>query len=816
VNSLAQDLKFAAKLLIKDKAFNVIALLTLALCIGANSSIFTILNSVVLRPLPFPQSERLVILYNRYPGVGVEKGANGIPDYGDRKKETDVFEELALIEFTGFDVGLEGSPERVQAQRVTPSYFRTLGVSPVLGRAFTEEEAVVGADKVAILSQGLWKQMFASNPAAVGREIRLSGTQYRIVGVLPESFRFGGRETRLWVPFAFTPQQTSDNARHNNSWTMIGRLKPGVTLAYAQQKIDALNQRNLERFPQFRQLLVNARFGTKVEFLLRELTSDIRPTLFLLQGAAVFVLLIGCVNIANLLLVRANVRMKEFAVRFTMGAGRGRLARQLLTESLVLAVLGGLLGLAIGYWGVRLLTYLGGDQLPRAAEIRMDALVFGFTLAVAALTGILFGLTPVLHMMRRDLLDIFRQNERTGTVEKRALMARSVLVVCQVALAFVLLIGAGLMTVSFLRVTRVDPGFRPANLTTARIGLPRTRYSDDAARRSFWDRLLERDRALPGVAAAGVTTYLPFGGSNNSSVIDIVGYTRGPGENPPVPGWNHVNGDYFRAMGIPLLRGRTFRDGDSPDSERVCLIDQFLARKYWPTSDPIGAKITRGIAINNFKPDQVTIIGVVGSVKTTSLADQNPVGQIYFHYRQYPFGGGHLVLKAERDGTPLAGAARAELARLDGELPMYDVKSMDQRLAESLLDRRAPMVICLVFAALALLLAAIGLYGVLAYAVTQRTRELGIRMALGARSEDVLHMILWQGVRLSAIGLALGAAGAWALTRVMATLLYEVKPGDPLVFLSVAIVLAAVALAASAAPSLRATRISPMVALRYE
>ncbi len=475
-----------------------------------------------------------------------------------------------------------------------------------------------------------------------------------------------------------------------------------------------------------------------------------------------------------------------------------------------------MLGLAIGYWGVRLLTYLGAEELPRAAEIRMDASVFAFTLAVAVLTGILFGLTPIIHLIRRDLLDVFRQNERTGTVEKRALAARSALVVCQVALAFVLLIGAGLMTVSFLRVTQVDPGFRPANVTAARIGLPRTRYGDDSARRGFLDQLLDRNRSLPGVAAAGFTTYLPFGGSSNSSVIDIVGYTRGPGENPPVPGWNTVSGDYFRAMGISLLRGRTFRDSDSPDSERVCLIDQFLARKYWPAGDPVGAKITRGIAINNFKPDLVTIIGVVASVKTTDLADQNPVGQVYFHYRQYPSGSGHVVLRTERSGTQVVSAARAELARLDSELPLYDVKSMDQRLAESLLNRRAAMVLCLVFAGLALLLAAIGLYGVLAYAVTQRTRELGIRMALGARSDDVLRMILWQGVRLSAIGLAIGAAGAWGLTRVMTTLLYEVKPGDPLVFLLVSALLASVALVASAAPSLRATRISPVVALRYE
>jgi predicted permease len=816
VHSLFQDLKFSAKLLVKDKAFNIIALLTLALCIGANSAIFTILNAVVLRPLPFAESGRLVVLYNRYPGVGVNKGSNGIPDYLDRKQETEVFEELSLIDFLGFDVGLEGAPERVPALRVTPSFFRMLRVSPALGRAFAEEEAVPGKEKVAILSHGLWKQLYASSPAAVGKDIRLSGVPYRIIGVMPEGFEFVSRTARLWVPFAFTPEQTSDNARHSNSWTMVGRLKPGVSLALAQQKIDALNQRNLERFPQYRKLLENARFNTKVAILLDELTEDIRPTLYLLQGAVAFVLLIGCVNVANLMLVRSNVRMKEFAVRFSLGAGRARLARQLLTESVVLAVLGGLLGLVTGYWGVRLLNYLGADQLPRAGEIRVDGQVFGFTLAVAVLTGIVFGLVPVAHLMRRNLLDVFRQTERTGTVEKRALLTRAALVVCQVALAFVLLIGAGLMTMSFVRVLRIDPGFRPEGVMTARVALPGTRYGDEASRRGFLDLLVERSRSVPGVKAAAVTTYLPFSGSSNASVIEIVGYARGPGENPPVPGRNTVSGDYFRAMNIPLLRGRSFQASDTAEAERVCIIDQFLARKYWPGGDPIGAKIALGIAIGDNKPPVVTVVGVVGSVKTSDLAEQNPVGQIYFHYKQYVPGSAHLVLKGEREEVQLVNAARGEVLRLDGELPLFDVKSMDQRLAESLVSRRAPMVLCLIFAGLALLLAAIGLYGVLAYAVTQRTREFGIRMALGAQGGDVLGMVLWNGVRLAAVGLVIGAGGAYALTRLMTSLLYEVRPTDPWVFVLVSILLAGVTLAASAAPSFRATRINPVVALRYE
>ncbi len=815
MESLLQDLKFSLKLLLKDKTFNLIALVTLALCIGANTSIFTVLHSVILRPLPFPESGRLVILYNRYPGVGVNKGANGIPDYLDRKKETSVFEEISLIEFPGYDVGMTGSPERVPGQRVTPSYFRMLRVPPLLGRIFTEEEATQGNDKVAILSYGLWRELYAGRREALGRDIRLSGVPYRIVGVMPEGFEFLSRETRVWVPFAFTPEQTSDDRRHSNSWTMVARLKPGASLGFAQQKIDALNRRNLDRFPKYRQLLINARFSTKVAFLLDELTEDQRPILYLLQGAVAFVLLIGCVNVANLMLVRANVRLKEFAIRYSMGAGRGRLARQLLTESLVLAVVGGLLGLLIGYWGVGLLRYLGTDELPRAAEIRMDRTVFGFNLAVALAAGMIFGLAPVVHLMRRNLLDIFRMTERTGTVVKRALSTRSVLVVSQVALAFVLLIGAGLMTLSFMRAMNVDPGFRPANVITARISLPRTRYADDASRRGFMERLAERTRSLPGAAAAGITTYLPFGSGNNSSVIEIIGHPLGPGEAPPVPGWNFVGGEYFRAMGIRVLRGRAFQDSDTNNAPFVCIIDQFLARKYWPDGNPIGARIARGLTGND-NPPIATVVGVVASVKTSDLTDQNPVGQIYFPVRQAAPGTVHVVLAGEREQTQLIGALRTEVARLDPELPLFDVKTMRQRLSESMLTRRAPMVLCLVFAALALLLAAIGLYGVLAYTVTQRTRELGIRMALGAQSPDVLRMVMGQGLRMAALGLLIGAAAAFVLTRTMTSLLFEVKPSDPSVFLLVSAVLSVVALVASAAPSLRATRIDPLLALRHE
>ena len=809
---MLQDLRFGLKLLWKEKAFTITALLTLALCIGANTAIFTVLNTVILEPLAFPESGRLVTMYNIYPGVGVnDRGANAAPDYPDRRQLTDAFESVAMIGSNGYDVGSEGAPMRIEGQAVTPSYFQVLRVWPAMGRVFTEEETTIGKHRVAILSDGLWKEMFARDRNILGKDIRLSGVEFRIVGVMPERFKPLSRESKIWVPLALPPRQFTDDARHSNNWGMIARLKPRVTVAYAQQRIDDLNRRNMDRVPAFRKLLESARFATRVVSLKDELVRDVRPTLYLLQAAVSFVLLIGCVNVANLMLVRSNIRMKEMAIRFSLGAGRGRLGRQLLTESLALALLGGMLGTASGFTGVRLLALLGARDLPRGGDIRIDGAVLAFSTAVAVLTGLIFGSVPVLHLFRRDLNDVFRQTERTGTSERRAIWTRSALVVCQVSLAFVLLIGAGLLTLSFSRLLSVDPGFKPEHILTARLSLPVARY-DDARVRTFEGSLLEALRGLPGVRNAAITSYLPFSNSNNSSVVMIEGRTLAPGENPPVPGWNHVDAGYFQALGIPLLRGRAFTESDGPDAPRVAVIDQYMARKYWPKGDAIGAGVRRGIG----GPPLITIVGIVGSVKQGDLAEQNPVGQIYFHYKQFTPRQMHLVVKSDRDDPQLTAAIRGALRNADPELPLFDVKTMPERISSSMTSRRAAMIMCLVFAAMALALAAIGIYGVLAYTVTQRTREFGIRVALGAGAGDVLGMVVSQGVKLAGIGLVFGIAAAAALTQLMTRMLFSVKPGDPAVFVVVAVALMAVALAASLVPSLRAVRIRPAVALRYE
>ena len=815
---MLQDFRFGLKLLWKEKAFTITALLTLALCIGANTAIFTVLRTVVLEPLAFREPDRLVSVFNIYPGVGVtDYGSNSVPDYFDRKQLTEVFDSVAFTRSNGFDLGAEGSPVHLDAQSVTPSFFRVLRVSPIVGRAFTEDDAVYQKDQFVILSYGLWKDKFAGQRDIVGRDIRLSGLPYRVVGVMPGSFESPGSEAKLWVPLSFAPEQTLDSARHSNSWDMIARLQPGVTIAAAQKRIDVLNKFQVERSGKLRELLENARFASVVRGLKDSMVHKIKPTLYLLQAAVLFVLLIGCVNVANLMLVRSNIRMKELAIRHSLGAARGRLARQLLTESITLAGLGGVLGILLAYGGVRVLELMGSQELPRGAAIHIDASALAFSAAVAALTGLLFGSVPVYHLVRRDLNVIFRQTGRTGTSERGAVWTRSALVVCQVSLAFVLLIGAGLLTVSFARLLNVSPGFQPRNVDTAVFSLPKSRYADDAQVSNFVRGVLDNVRAIPGVAHAGVADILPFGGNDSNGAVSIEGRPLAPGENPPVPTWNVVDPGYFATLGIPLLQGRFFDRSDTADSQRVIISDQYLARKYFPKGDALGAHITRGLSnLHDEKNYLCTVIGVVGSVKTSDLAERNPNGEVYFAEQQYPNRYLYLAVKSQGSGVGAAAAVRREFAKADPELPLFDVKTMTQRLATSVRERRSAMQICASFAVLALLLSAIGIYGVLAYTVSQRTREFGIRIALGARAGTVVGMVMGQGMRLAAIGLVLGIAGAALMTRLMAKMLYEVAPTDPVVFAAVAGVLMLVAIAAAAVPSLRVARIRPAAALRVE
>jgi predicted permease len=815
---LLQDVRFAARLLWKDRAFAATALLTLGICIGANTAIFAIVHSVLLRPLPVPEPDRLVVLYNLYPRAGVDRGSSGVTDYYDRLRETDAFEELALYQIRGQTVGGETDPQRLSGMAARPSLFRLLRAAPLRGRVFREEEGELGHDREVILSYALWQQVFGGSDAAIGRELRVNGDPHTIVGVMPASFYFMHPDVRLWTPLTFTAEQKSDEARHSNGYTMIGRLKPGATAGQAQQQVDALNSRNLDRFPEMKEILINAGFHSVVAPLQQDLVRDVRPTLLLLWGAVLFVLAIGAVNITNLVLIRSSSRMRELATRHALGAALSRLTRQLLTETVLLTVFGGLAGIAFGYAGLGLLGGSGLDSLPRSNEIRIDPVVIVFALALALAVGVLVGLVPVFNLRHMNLNQAFREEGRSGTTGRGARAFRRVLVASQVAFAFMLLIGAGLLLASFQRVLAVNPGFNPANVLTARVSPPSSRYAGDAELRVFWGRLLETVRATPGVTSVGLTSNIPFGGSFNDSVILAEGYQMAPGESLISPYRVTISPGYLEALSVPLRAGRLFTESDTENAPAVAVVDERLARKFWRGVNPIGRRIFQpGSAKNIMGTDKntrwITVVGVVGDTKTGGLVSDEGVGTYYFPVRQSAERAMTLTIKTQGDPASVGTAVRRQLRTLDPELPLYSVRTMHERMSESLADRRTPMVLAVIFAVVALFLAAIGLYGVLAYQVSQRTKEIGIRIALGSGTRGIFALILREGMTMLAAGLVAGLAGSFAIRRAMEAQLYGIGAMDPVVLGAVAVMLGMVALAACTVPARRAARIDPMVAL---
>lgn len=687
---------------------------------------------------------------------------------------------------------------------------------PALGRPFTEEDAKLGNEKVALLTHTLWQKQFAGDPNVVGKDIRINGVGHQIVGVMSRDFELVDDDTRLLTPLAFTPEQMADDSRHSNSYTMLARLRPGVSVARAQERINALNQRITDAHPQFREVLASAGFWTRVISLHEETVRSVRPQLVLVQGGVALVLAIGCVNVANLMLVRAHRRRKELAVRFALGAGRGRVTRALLVESLALAGAGGALGLAVGWAASRLLARFAAEQLPRGSEIAIDWNVLAFTFLVALGTGLLFGLIPVVQALRANPAQAFREGGRTGTGGRTASLTRSSLVVLQFSFAFVLLVLASLLLMSFRKVAGVRPGFESRGVLSALINLPEARYADDAATVAFIDSASTRVRSLPGVEAVGLTTFLPFSNSSNASAISFESYTPGPGETPPVPHFSEVDAGFFDTLGIRKIAGRTFEATDTPDAQLVAVIDQQLAERYFPKGDAVGGRMRTGIAQDNEDRPWRTIVGVVSAIRSVDLTDPDTVGTVYFPLRQRPARQLALVARTSGDPALLTGGIRREILRLDPELPLFDVKTMATRLSDSLATRRAPMLLLAIFAGVALLLSAVGIYGVIAYAVSLRTREIGIRSALGAAPGSVASLVLWQGGRLILAGMVLGVAGAFAANRLLSSLLYEVQPSDPGIFAAASLLLAAVGLVACLAPSVKAAQVDPVVALKEE
>jgi putative ABC transport system permease protein len=815
MDELSKDIRFALKLMLKERAFTAATLLTLALCTGANTAMFSVLNSVLLKPLPFNDPQELVHVFNSYPRAGIERGGSGVPDYYDRR-ELQAFESLAMYQTQGLTIGEAGRPERVTGLAVTPSLFGLLGLRAHAGRTFTDDEGEPGNEHQAILSYGLWQEQYAGSPDALGQTIRINDVAHTIVGVMPRNFTFHNADVRVWTPLAFTAEQRSDDARHSNSWSMIGRLREGYTLQRAQAEIDALNRDLDERLPQFAELLANVGFRTEVRDYHSDMTRDVRGTLWLLQGGVLLVLLIGCVNIANLILVRSTVRHRELATRSALGAPQRRLVRQLITEGIVLAVVGAALGLLVAWGGVRAFAAFAAEELPRGTEIGLDLATLAAAAGVALLAGVLFGAIPVARLMRADLSNVFRDEGRSGTAGRRTQAWRSGLVVAQVSLAFTLLVGAGLLVASFARLMRVDPGFEPQRVLTASLSMPATRYPDAPARYQAAERLLERVRAIPGVSEAGATNVLPFAGDMNSSAIAVRGYVPQPGESLISPINSRVSTGYFEAMSIAVVAGRTFNAMDVEGSEPVAIIDRELAERFWSGRDPIGQQITQGVegVGRDDELDWRTIVGVVDHVRVIGLTGDQPPGHYYVPLAQQPAARLFLTVRSALDATQLTAALRTALAEIDADIPLYETLTMTERVTRAHVTERARMWLLAGFAGLALLLAAVGIYGVLAYSVAQRSAEIGIRMALGSSTRDVFRMVFAQGARLMAAGIVVGLLASLALTRLVASMLYGVEATDPAVYLTVLALIGLTAAAACAVPARRAMQVDPLVAIR--
>ena len=818
METLFQDLRYAFRMLLKRPGFTAVAVLALALGIGANSAIFSVVNGVVLRRLPYKDPDRLMMVWSRRPLLQALAGSQEFPvsaaDFTDWRDQNQVFEQIAAFHSQPFNITGAGEPEFLGGVRASANLFSLLGVEAKLGRTFLAEEDQPGAGRVVLISHGLWERRFGSDPQIIGQKLTLNDEPYTAVGVMPRGFQFPRkgempagyqfpRQADLYTPLAWTPDQIGNRGR--NFLAVIARLKPEVRVAQASADMDAIAQRLKQQYPQF-----NSNKEAFIVPLHQQVVGRVRTALLVLLGAVGFVLVIACANVANLLLARAASRQKEIAIRTALGASRSRVVRQLLTESVLLSLAGGTLGLLLSMWGVDLLLAISPANLPRVDAISVDGRVLGFTLAVSLLTGIIFGLVPAVQASKPDVNEALKEGGRASSVGHNRF--RSVLVVSEVALSLVLLIGAGLMIRSFVHLLNSSPGLNPENVLTLDVGLPRTKYSAPQ-QVAFFQQVIERLRSLPGVQSAGAVYPLPLSGAEEGMGFGIEGRAAlAPGEVYNAgPRW--VSPDYFNVMGIPLLRGRELTERDGSDTPRVLVINEAMAARYFPDEDPIGKRVAFD-QVNN-APNWREIVGVIGDVKHSAL-DSDPKPEMYFPFPQFPIFFMTFVVRTSGDPLNLVAAARSEVLAVEKNQPISNVHTMEELLSNSIAQRRFNMLLLSIFAGVALLLATVGIYGVMSYSVAQRTHELGVRMALGAQTSHVLALVVKQGMTLALAGVGIGLAAAFALTRILASLLYGVSATDPLTFSVIALLLASVALLACYLPARRATKVDPIVALRYE
>ena len=808
-----RDIKYSFRRLLKSPGFTAVVILTLGLGIGANTAIFSVVNTVLLRPLAFREPDRLVTINHFYRSEALNNleapvSAPGFRDYRDKTKS---FDAVAVERGWAANLTGTGDPERVPASRVSGDYFRVLGVAPQLGRTFGRDEDEPGKNSVVVLSDGLWKRVYGADRGIVGKTMQLNGQSFIILGVMPEGFRaFFNSNADIWTPLALDAKQFDPANYTNESLNLTARLKPGVSVTQASAEMHAFADQVRRLYPN----AVGPEWTLKVKTLDELATGGVRPALLVLLGAVGFVLLIACANVANLLLARVTSRQKEVAIRTALGADRWALVRQLLTESVMLALAGGILGLGIAYWSVKTLVATV-PSIPRGSDVGIDSTVMAFTLGLSVITGLLFGVVPALHTSRASLHDTLKEGGRSGSADVSGRGLRRALVIGEVALALTLLIGAGLLIRSVARLQRVTPGFDPDRLLTFDLSLPNAKYPNDTIRQQFFESMIDRVSHVPGVVAVGGTTVIPFGGSWSTGSFEVEGYQAGPNQPGPWGDIRFVTADFFRTMRIPLIQGRAFDSRDQPNGQIVAIIDEEFVRKYYRGQNPIGKRITFG-APPGKQPEYINIVGVVAHTMHEAL-DAKPRIQLYLPYSQRPsFQNMSVAVRTTGDPLLMARPVRNAIHDVDKDMPLSNVKSMDQLLESSLGQRRLSMILLGAFSAIALLLASIGIYGVLAYSVTQRSRELGIRMALGAARGRVLRLVIGQGMALALVGIGIGLVGALALTRLLGTQLYSIKPTDPATFAGVSFLLAAIAFVATLVPALRATRVDPVVALREE
>lgn len=818
---LFSDLRLGLRALSARPGFCIAAILTLALGIGANTAVFSVLNGLLLKPLPYADGERLVQVYNVYPKMNLLDAGSSVPDYLDRKTDIAALEDLALYHGSSFNLSQDGAPQRLTGIRATASLFTTLGVGASLGRTFGQDNENIGQDRVAVLSHASWQNLFAGDPHILDREVRMNGEAYKVIGVMPEGFAFPNKDVQLWVPFAFTEEQRSDNERGNEFSASIGRLAPGATVEQlnAQLRASALSLADRvagsadERAAGYAAFIRDGGFYGEAKSLREQWVGEIKPTIFLLQSVVALVLLIACANVANLMLTRVHARERELSVKTAIGAGRWRIARQLLVESTLLALAGGAAGVIVAYAALHLLDVfdLAGNRF--ADQIGIDHSVLLFTIGLSCATGMLFGLMPALSPLGGRVNEILKEGGRSMGGSRAARMTRQLLVIAQMGLAVSLLVGAGLLMRSFWSAQAQDPGFVEDSLLTARVELPSSAYPEDGQKAAFFERTLSEIRALPGVSSAAFVSGLPFQGSSWTSSYRIDGQEVTPGQPSPHGFIRTVDENFFAAMRIPVLQGRGFDVSDSASSTRVVVIDQILANKYFPQGDAIGQTILWG---GDEEPLKWTIVGVVGTIRNTDLTEPVTKESYYFSFRQQPSDEGFLVLRTGLPTGGLVDGLREAVLKVDPQQPIHDIRTMDERIAIAMEGRRAPMLLVLIFASIALLLAIIGIFGVLSHMVQQRTSEIGVRLAIGARANDVQRLILVQGARIVAYGLALGIAGALTLSGFMRSQLFGVSSSDPLTLMSVLLLLGGTALFACWLTARRAAATQPLVALRQE